>query len=379
MDDLQRISKASSLPPPLPGSSAASAPSDAASAASSWTDPAAASEALRQVIDRVEGTVIGQRAMVERLVLALLTGGHVLLEGLPGLAKTLAVKTLCQSVQASFKRIQFTPDLLPADILGTVIYNPKTSLFSVKKGPVFAHLVLADEVNRAPAKVQSALLEAMQEKQVTLGEETFALPRPFLVIATQNPLEQEGTYALPEAQVDRFLFHVRVDYPNAADELAVMRAVVPREIDEAARSRVSTPPTLPTMTPDMLLGARQALTGIHLDERIERYIVDLVVATRPGQAQAAPGTHSPNGVPRGAKPWHRWLDVGASPRASLGLNLSARARAFLDGRDYVTPDDIKSLAPDVLRHRLLLSYEAESDGVSADDVVSAIVEATALP
>ena len=347
----------------------------------SGTDPAAASEALRQVIERVEATVIGQRAMVERLVLALLTGGHVLLEGLPGLAKTLAVKTLCQSVQASFKRIQFTPDLLPADILGTVIYNPQTTQFSVKKGPIFAHLVLADEVNRAPAKVQSALLEAMQEKQVTLGEETFALPRPFLVIATQNPLEQEGTYALPEAQVDRFLFHVQVDYPSAADELAVMRAVVPREIDEAARNRVSVPTSLPTMTPQVLLGARQALAGIHLDERIERYIVDLVVATRPGQkpTRSVSGGQTQGARLGGPKAWHPWIDVGASPRASLGLNLSARARAFLDGRDYVTPDDIKSLAPDVLRHRLVLSYEAESDGISADDVVAAIIEATALP
>lgn len=323
----------------------------------------ALADKLQAVLAGTQRQVVGQGAMLERLLMALLTGGHVLLEGLPGLAKTLAVKSLCEQVDARFKRIQFTPDLLPADILGTTIYNPKTTEFQVKQGPIFANLILADEINRAPAKVQSALLEAMQEQQVTLGDESFPLPQPFLVIATQNPLEQEGTYALPEAQVDRFLFHVEVHYPNAEEELAVMQRIVPRSLDPQRPSIASGSDA--RMQPEELLSARRALAHFHMDPAVERYMVQLVVGTRPGQGPE--------------RPWHRHIEVGASPRATLGLNLAARAHAFLQRRPYVTPDDVKAVAADVLRHRLALSYTAEDEGATASSVVASLLEGTPVP
>jgi MoxR-like ATPase len=299
--------------------------------------------------------VVGQTYMIERILIGLLTGGHVLLEGVPGLAKTLTVRTICDAISAKFSRIQFTPDLLPADLIGTVIYNQKSSEFTSKLGPVFANLVLADEINRAPAKVQSALLEAMQEHQVTIGDKTYPLPDPFVVLATQNPIEQEGTYPLPEAQVDRFMLMVKVGYPSRAEERKLMdrmTGVLPAKV-------------VPRATPVQLLNARRVVRDIYTDDRVRDYIVDIVLATRE--------------PPRALRDLQPLIEYGASPRASIALNLAAKAHAFLRGRAYVEPDDVKAIGPDVLRHRLVLSYEAEAEEVDSETIVRRVFEAVEVP
>jgi len=300
--------------------------------------------------------IVGQTSMVERILVGLLAGGHVLLEGVPGLAKTLTVRTLCDAISAKFSRIQFTPDLLPADLVGTVIYDQRTGGFSSKLGPVFANFVLADEINRAPAKVQSALLEAMQERQVTIGDTTYPLPDPFVVMATQNPIEQEGTYPLPEAQVDRFMLMIKVGYPTREEERAVMDRMTGHVVAKAT-ARTTT---------EQLLHAMQVVRDVYVDDRVKNYIVDVVFATREpkqkGLAELAP-----------------LIEYGASPRASIALNLAARAHAFLRHRGYVTPEDVKAIGPDVLRHRMILSYEAEAEEVTAEDVVRKVFEAVEVP
>ncbi|MBK6929874.1 MAG: AAA family ATPase [Saprospirales bacterium] len=300
--------------------------------------------------------IVGQQAMLERLLIGLLTRGHILLEGMPGLAKTLAIKTLAQAVDAKFSRIQFTPDLLPADVIGTQIYNPSRSEFTVRKGPIFANFVLADEINRAPAKVQSALLEAMQERQVTIGNETFPLEEPFLVLATQNPIEQEGTYPLPEAQVDRFLLKVKIGYPQKEEERAIIRLNLDNEH----------PRIRPVVTKSALLSARDVLHKIYMDEKIEEYILDIVIATRePAQYNL--------------KSLAPLISYGASPRASIALAQAARALAFLRRRGYVIPDDVRAVCPDVLRHRIGLTYEAEAEKVSQEDMIEKILSTVEVP
>ena len=300
--------------------------------------------------------VVGQDAMIDRLLIAILTGGHVLLEGVPGLAKTLTVRTLAETISTTFSRIQFTPDLLPADVVGTQVFDQSTATFSVKPGPIFANIVLADEINRAPAKVQAALLEAMQEKQVTIGGESFKLEEPFLVLATQNPIEQEGTYPLPEAQVDRFMLKLHVGYPSRDEEKEIMRRM-------ASGDAI---PVEHVATPEAILATRHRIAGLRLDERIVDYIVDLVHATRApadaGLAELAP-----------------LIEYGASPRATIALAQTSRAHAFLRGRDYVSPEDVKALAPDVLRHRVLLTYEAEAESVTPEDVIARILDAVPAP
>ncbi len=311
---------------------------------------------IQQVIDQVARRVVGQDVMVERLLISLLTGGHVLLEGVPGLAKTLTVRTLAESVHTTFSRIQFTPDLLPADVVGTQIYDQSSGTFSVKKGPIFANIVLADEINRAPAKVQAALLEAMQEKQVTIGGTSFPLVEPFLVLATQNPIEQEGTYPLPEAQVDRFMLKLRVGYPTRDEEKEIMRRMSGGEpIDVQA-----------VATPAQIMAARKRVAAMFLDDRIVDYIVDIVHATRsPADAKLA------DLVPL--------IEFGASPRATISLAQASRAHAFLRGREFVTPDDVKAMAPDVLRHRVLLTYEAEAESVTSEQVITRVLDAVPSP
>ncbi|MEO8841264.1 MAG: MoxR family ATPase [Kofleriaceae bacterium] len=316
--------------------------------AGSWVEP------LRMEIGRV---LVGQHGLVDRLIVALLANGHVLLEGMPGLAKTLALKTLARAISTSFQRIQFTPDMLPADIVGTLIYNPRDGRFETKHGPIFANLILADEINRAPAKVQSALLEAMQEHQVTLGETTHLLPSPFMVMATQNPVEQEGTYPLPEAQIDRFLLKVVVTYPSPDEELAILGAMA----TSAPQLDVS-----PVVTPHDLFAARRAVDAIYLDERVRRYIVSLVFATRDPAAFGL-GEIQP------------LIRFGASPRATIALALCAKAWAFLQGRGYVTPQDVKVIAPDVLRHRLAVTYEAEAERIDSEQLVARILDQVAIP
>jgi MoxR-like ATPase len=301
--------------------------------------------------------LVGQERMLERVLLAFLAGGHVLLEGVPGLAKTLVVRTLADCIDARFSRIQFTPDMLPADVVGTQVFNPKEGTYSVKRGPVFANLVLADEINRAPAKVQSALLEAMQEAQVTIGEQTFPLAEPFLVLATQNPIEQEGTYPLPEAQLDRFMLKVKVGYPSKQEELKVLD----RMAGSAAVPRVTR-----VLAPDDILAAREVVRQIFVDDKVKRYVVDVVHATRDPAAAKLPQLAT-------------LIENGASPRASINLVKVAKAMALLQGRSYVTPHDVKSVAPDVLRHRLLLSYEAEAEDRTPDDVVQALLENVEVP
>ena len=311
---------------------------------------------VQEVLAEVRKRVVGQDIMVERLLIGLLTGGHVLLEGVPGLAKTLTVRTLADVLHASFSRIQFTPDLLPADVVGTMIFDTQHNAFTPRQGPIFAQIVLADEVNRAPAKVQSALLEAMQERQVTIGGETFALPRPFLVLATQNPIESEGTYPLPEAQLDRFLLKVRVGYPTRAEE---------REVLE----RMSVSAAIPVRRlaePTQVLAARDQIEGLHLDPRLADYIVDLVRATR-----------EPDAVGLGALA--PMIAYGASPRASIALAQTARAHAYLQGRDFVGPEDVQALAPDVLRHRIVLTFDAEAEGLDPDGVVRQVLAAVPVP
>jgi len=300
--------------------------------------------------------IVGQTTMIERLLVGLLAGGHVLLEGVPGLAKTLTVKTLCDAISAKFARVQFTPDLLPADLTGTVIYDNRTGEFSSKLGPIFANFILADEINRAPAKVQSALLEAMQERQVTIGDKTYPLPDPFIVMATQNPIEQEGTYPLPEAQVDRFMLMVRVGYPSRQEELAVMERMT-GHFNATAQPRTS---------PEQLLEARRVVRDVYVDDRVKNYIIDVVFATRDPEA-------------RGLRDLAPLIEYGASPRASIALNLAARAHAFLRHRGYVTPEDVKAIGPDVLRHRVVLSYEAEAEEVTAEDVVRRVFEVVEVP
>ena len=309
-----------------------------------------------RITAEVGKVIVGQDEMVERLLIGLLTGGHILLEGVPGLAKTLAVRTLAQVVHASFSRIQFTPDLLPADVIGTMVFDQKSQDFHVKKGPLFANIILADEINRAPAKVQAALLEAMQEKQVTIGGNTFTLDEPFLVLATQNPIENEGTYPLPEAQLDRFMLKVRVSYPTRDEEREVLQ-----RMGGASATKVEA-----LLQPKQILAARDTIAGLYIDPKVADYIVDLVRATRD---PAAVGLAD-------LKPL---VAFGASPRASLALAAAARAHAFLRGREYVVPEDIRALAPDVMRHRVVLTFEAEAESVTADDVVSRLLEAVKQP
>jgi MoxR-like ATPase len=308
------------------------------------------------LLETLASVIVGQRFMIERLLIGLLTGGHVLLEGVPGLAKTLTINTLAKAIDAQFQRIQFTPDLLPADLIGTLIYNPKEGVFSVKKGPIFAHLILADEINRAPAKVQSALLEAMQEKQVTIGDETHKLAEPFLVLATQNPIEQEGTYPLPEAQVDRFMLKLRVGYPTRREERLIL--------DRMASTRPNLD-VAKVVTRSELLSARKVVDQIMIKDSVKDYIVDLIHATRePGDFQLKIG---------------QFIEFGASPRATIALTLAARAHAFIRGRGYVETDDVKTMAADVLRHRVIPSYEAEAEGKSSDHLVATILKHVPVP
>jgi MoxR-like ATPase len=321
------------------------------------------------LLREVGKVIVGQEAMVERILIGLLTGGHVLLEGVPGLAKTLTVKTVCDAISARFSRIQFTPDLLPADVVGTVIYNQQRGEFSAKKGPIFANLVLADEINRAPAKVQSALLEAMQELQVTIGDATFKLEPPFMVMATQNPVEQEGTYPLPEAQLDRFMLHVKVGYPTREEERRIMERMAEATLLAPWRARGEGPDPLDVdavVTPQQLLEARKVVAQVYVDERIKDYLIDVVAATRdPKRA--------------GLRDLGDMIAHGASPRASIALNLAARAHAFLKHRGYVTPEDVKAVGPDVLRHRVLRTYEAEAEEVTSEQIVRRIFEAVEVP
>jgi len=314
---------------------------------SAWVTP------LRQEIARV---IVGQHHLIDSLLIALLTNGHVLLEGVPGLAKTLALKTLASSIAVQFKRLQFTPDMLPADIVGTLIYSPQEGVFRTKHGPIFSNLVLADEVNRAPAKVQSALLEAMQERQVTIGDETYPLPDPFLVLATQNPLEQEGTYPLPEAQIDRFMLKVIVGYPSRSEERAILDSMATTEVGVAPRAVV---------TAAQIVAARHVVNTLFVDDKVRDYIVDIVLATRPPLAPELK--------------LDGFIETGASPRATIALTLAARALAFLKGRHFVVPQDVKTVAFDVLRHRVSLTYEAEAENVTAESVIERILSTLPVP
>ena len=314
------------------------------------------SEQIEQVKAEIRKVLIGQDAMVSRLLIALLTGGHLLLEGVPGLAKTTAIKALARAIHCKFNRIQFTPDLLPADLIGTLIYNPREGSFSTKKGPIFSNLILADEINRAPSKVQSALLEAMQEHQVTIGEQSYILEEPFLVLATQNPIEQEGTYPLPEAQVDRFMLKVVVDYPSKIEERKVMDTV----LDDIQRE------VKPVLEPAQLIEIKRVVSAIYMDDKVKDYVLDVVSATRKPEAYNLPGLKS-------------LIEYGASPRASINLCLAARAYAFLSGRGYVTPQDVKEIAYDVLRHRVILTYEAEAEEQTPEDVVRKVLDAVPVP
>lgn len=308
---------------------------------------------IRTGMDR---RIVGQKHLVDSLLIALLCNGHILLEGVPGLAKTLAIKTLASLVDAKYSRVQFTPDLLPADVIGTLIYSVKKETFEVKKGPVFANFVLADEINRAPAKVQSALLEAMQERQVTIGDATYPLPEPFLVMATQNPIEQEGTYPLPEAQVDRFLLKVVIGYPNKEEEKSIIRQNIRGELD----------PVRPVVSPSEILEVQKIVDKIYLDEKIENYIVDIVFATR------QPSKYGLNDL-------QSIISFGASPRASISLARASRAYAFLQGRGYVIPEDVRAVCHDVMRHRIGLTYEAEANNINADEVITDILDKVAVP
>ncbi|MBL8745325.1 MAG: MoxR family ATPase [Phycisphaerae bacterium] len=313
------------------------------------------SKAIQTLISSVERVIVGQRHMIDRLMIGLLCNGHVLLEGVPGLAKTLTVSTLARAIHAKFARVQFTPDLLPADLVGTLIYNPREGAFTPRKGPIFANIVLADEINRAPAKVQSALLEAMQERQVTIGDETYPLPSPFLVLATQNPIEQEGTYPLPEAQVDRFMLKLKVTYPSKQEERRVLD-----------RMTSGAPPAIdPVVSLEEVRASRGVVEQVYVDDKVKDYVVDIVQATR-----------TPEAYKIDAK---KLIEFGASPRATIALTVASRAHAFLDGRGYVTPQDVKSIALDVLRHRIIPTYEAEAEGMTSDDVVKRVLDGVAVP
>jgi MoxR-like ATPase len=311
---------------------------------------------LQDLLTEINKVMVGQEALIERVLIALLADGHILLEGVPGLAKTLLIKTLAEAIQSDFARIQFTPDLLPADLVGTQIYNPRTTDFSVHQGPIFANMILADEINRAPAKVQSALLEAMQERQVTIGATTYTMDDLFMVLATQNPIEQEGTYPLPEAQVDRFMLKVKVDYPTRDEE----RQIVDR------MTGFSLSPVNPVISPTDILNARQTVRNIYVDEKIKEYVLDLVLATR------NPGNNGLNDL-------NTLINFGASPRASIYMINAAKAHAFINGRGFVTPEDIKQIAPDVLRHRVIITYEAEAENINSDHIVRRILDHTDVP
>ncbi len=312
---------------------------------------------IEDIKSEANQVIVGQEYMMDRLLLGLLSNGHILLEGLPGLAKTLAIKTLSSIIDVSFKRIQFTPDLLPADILGTMIFNQKSNEFSIRKGPIFANFILADEINRAPAKVQSALLEAMQERQVTIGKETFKLEEPFLVLATQNPIEQEGTYPLPEAQTDRFMLKVNVGYPTKEEEIEIIRRNVSGSIGKKVK---------PVVSAEKIIKARKVVKKIYMDEKVERYIIDIVFATRnPDDYQLS----KLKGL----------INYGASPRASINLALASRAYAFMQRRGYVIPDDVRNVCKDILRHRIGTTYEAEAENISQEDIITEILNSVVVP
>ena len=319
---------------------------------------AAQSELVKKIREEVGKVIVGQERLIDRLILALVTDGHILLEGVPGLAKTLSVNTLAKALGLDFKRISFTPDLLPADVVGTLVYSPKTGEFTPKKGPVFTNLLLADEINRAPAKVQSALLESMQERQVTIGDETYRLPAPFLVLATQNPIEQEGTYPLPEAQVDRFMFKCLVETPSKSDE---------RRIMERFAQGAKAPEAETVATPEAIASLRDTLKEVYCDEKVGDYILDIVFATR-----------EPENV-KGLESLKEQIQVGASPRATLALNTAARANALVNGRAYATPQDVKAVVYDVLRHRILLTYEAEAENITSDKIIDKILSVIPVP
>ena len=315
-----------------------------------------ASQKFSVLRQEISNTIVGQSYMIDRLLVGLLSNGHILLEGVPGLAKTLCVTTLAKAVKADFKRIQFTPDLLPADLIGTMIYDPKDGSFKTKKGPIFANLILADEINRAPAKVQSALLEAMQEHQVTIGDQSFQLDEPFLVLATQNPIEQEGTYPLPEAQVDRFMLKLKITYPNKKEEKEIQRRMAATNVKCEVNQIIA---------PEDILEARKIVDSIYIDEKVSDYILDIIFATRDPEAYKLP--------------FKDYIQYGASPRATIALTVAAKAHAFLQGRGFVTPQDVKSIGPDVLRHRVIASYEAEADGKTSDDLVQGIFYEIQVP
>lgn len=312
---------------------------------------------VQSLIQEMEKVIVGQKYLIERLLVGLLANGHILIEGVPGLAKTLSVRVLAQAIDTKFQRLQFTPDLLPADLIGTLIYNPKDGNFTTKKGPIFANIILADEINRAPAKVQSALLEAMQERQVTIGENTFKLDEPFLVLATQNPIEHEGTYPLPEAQVDRFMLKLKIDYPNKDEEHAIMKRMAVTDKRIVVK---------PAIKPEDIIKARKVVDEVYLDEKIEKYIIDIVFATR------QPKTYRLDELTP-------LIQYGASPRASIYLSVAAKAYAFLHGRGYVVPQDVKTIGMDILRHRVIVSYEAEAEEKTSEDVVKRIFEEVRVP
>lgn len=316
-----------------------------------------ASAFIEDIYRELNKVIVGQRYMIDRLLIGLLADGHVLLEGVPGLAKTLTVSSLARVINTKFQRVQFTPDLLPADLIGTLIYNQKEAEFTVKKGPIFANIILADEINRSPAKVQSALLEAMQELQVTIGETTYPLEEPFLVLATQNPVEQEGTYPLPEAQVDRFMMKINIDYPNESEELEIMRRM----------AKTGKPQQLePVIKPAQVMDARSVVNEIYMDEKVEQYIIDLVFATR-------------NPKKYNLEDLEELINFGASPRASINLNLAARAHAFMEHRAYVTPEDVRIIAMDVMRHRIIPTFEAEAEDISPEDIIQKIMNTVQVP
>jgi MoxR-like ATPase len=309
-----------------------------------------------KLVGQINQVIVGQSYLIERLLIGILANGHILIEGVPGLAKTLSVNTLANAIQAKFQRIQFTPDLLPADLVGTMIYNPQTANFFVKKGPLFTNIVLADEINRAPAKVQSALLEAMQERQITIGEETYRLEEPFLVLATQNPIEQEGTYPLPEAQVDRFMLMLKISYPTPAEERMIMDRNTGAPAAEVTK----------VVGPADIIKARDVVRSVYVDEKVKEYIVNIVFATREPEKY-------------GLSDLKDLIAFGASPRATIYLNLAAKAHAFIKGRGYITPEDIKAIGHDVLRHRVLVTYEAEAEEISSDDIVTKVFDAVEVP
>lgn len=311
---------------------------------------------IKKLVDEIGNVIVGQAYVIERMLIGLLSNGHVLLEGLPGLAKTLSVNSLANAIQADFKRVQFTPDLLPADLIGTLIYNPQSGNFTVKKGPIFTNIVLADEINRAPAKVQSALLEAMAERQITISDTTYQLPTPFLVMATQNPIEQEGTYPLPEAQLDRFMLKLNVGYPTLMDE----RIILERMTQNIKLK------TKPVLSLDNIKKSKELVHQVYIDDKIKNYIVDIVFATRQPDLYSMPDLKS-------------LIAVGGSPRATINLTLAAKAYAFLQGRSFVIPEDVKIIAPDVLRHRIILSYEAEAESLKSDDIIVKIFETVPIP